>query len=114
MELDEDIRVVVLTGSGKHFSVGGELKSFNDQEDQIDKYLLQVTNHFVTIQKVVIAVVNGTAAGAGMSLACWTDLTYATTNSKFTLAYTKAGLTPDGGSTYFLPRISLELKKHLN
>jgi tetratricopeptide (TPR) repeat protein len=53
----------------------------------------------------VIAAVNGTAAGAGMSLACSCDLVLAAESAKFTMAYTRAGLTPDGSSTYFLPRI---------
>jgi 2-(1,2-epoxy-1,2-dihydrophenyl)acetyl-CoA isomerase len=53
----------------------------------------------------VIAAVNGSAGGAGMSLCLFADLVLAAESAKFTLAYTRAGLSPDGGSTYFLPRI---------
>lgn len=53
----------------------------------------------------VIAAVNGTAAGAGMSLACACDLVLAAESARFTMAYTKVGLTPDGSSTYFLSRL---------
>ena len=53
----------------------------------------------------VIAAVHGSAAGAGMSLACAADFVLAADSAKFTMAYTRAGLTPDGSSTYFLPRI---------
>src|SRR4051812_10486725 len=53
----------------------------------------------------VIAAVNGSAGGAGFSLAIFADIVLAAESAKFTLAYTRAGLSPDGGSTYFLPRI---------
>jgi 2-(1,2-epoxy-1,2-dihydrophenyl)acetyl-CoA isomerase len=53
----------------------------------------------------VIAAVQGAAAGAGMSLACAADIVVAADTAKFTMAYTRAGLVPDGSSTYFLPRI---------
>ena len=53
----------------------------------------------------LIAAVNGSAGGAGMSLCLFADLVLAAESAKFTLAYTRAGLSPDGGSTYFLPRI---------
>ena len=53
----------------------------------------------------IITAVNGTAAGAGFSLICATDLAIAADSAKFTMAYTGAGLSPDGSSSYFLPRI---------
>ena len=53
----------------------------------------------------MIVAVNGSAGGAGMSLCLFADLVLAAESAKFTLAYTRAGLSPDGGSTYFLPRI---------
>jgi 2-(1,2-epoxy-1,2-dihydrophenyl)acetyl-CoA isomerase len=52
-----------------------------------------------------IAAVNGTAAGAGLSLVCATDLALASRSARFTVAYTRVGLTPDGGSTWLLPRV---------
>ena len=60
---------------------------------------------FARMDAVVITVVNGTAAGAGFSLAVTGDLVLAAESAKFTMAYTKAGLSPDGSSSYYLPRL---------
>lgn len=107
----DQIRAVVITGAGNKFSVGGDLKSFA-QEEQISAHLKVVTNYlhqaisyFARLNKPVIAAVNGVAAGAGMSLACASDLVYASNNSKFVMAYNRVGLTPDGSGSYFLPRL---------
>lgn len=108
----EDIRVVVITGASNKFSVGGDLKSFVNDEEPIGKhlktvtaYLHQAVSHFVRMNKPLIGAVNGVAAGAGMSLACACDLVYASDNAKFVMAYNKIGLTPDGSGSYFLPRL---------
>ena len=69
-------------------------------------------NLIATIRAPVVAAVNGTAAGAGLALACACDLTVALDSAKFIMAYTKVGLTPDGSSTWFLPRI-IGLKRTL-
>jgi 2-(1,2-epoxy-1,2-dihydrophenyl)acetyl-CoA isomerase len=109
---DPAVRAVILTGAGKMFSGGGDLKSFAAQEDRLPAHLKEVAlylhaaiSRFVRMDAPVIAAVNGSAGGAGMSLCLFADLVLAAESAKFTLAYTRAGLSPDGGSTYFLPRI---------
>ena len=109
---DSNIRAVVLTGTGRMFSGGGDLKSFAAHGDDTPYHLKEVTTYlhaaisrFTRMDAPLIAAVNGTAAGAGMSLCCFCDLVLAGESAKFTMAYTRVGLTPDGSSTYFLPRI---------
>lgn len=111
---DEDpaVRAVVITGKGKMFSAGGDLGSFAKAGDQMAALLKEMTTYLhagvsrlARMRAPVIGAVNGTAAGAGFSLVCSTDLAIAAESAKFTMAYTKAGLTPDGSSTYFMPRL---------
>jgi len=109
---DPDVRAVVVTGAGRMFSGGGDLKSFAAQGEHMPYHLKEVTTYlhaavsrFTRMDAPVIAAVNGTAAGAGLSLVCACDLVLAAESAKFTVAYTRVGLTPDGSSTYFLPRI---------
>lgn len=114
LQCDEDpaIRAVVLTGGGRMFCAGGDLKSFAAQGENLPYHLKEVTTYFhagisrmARMDAPVVAAVNGAAAGAGMSLACACDIVLAGESARFTMAYTRAGLTPDGSSTYFLPRI---------
>ncbi|WP_209124914.1 enoyl-CoA hydratase/isomerase family protein [Alkalihalobacillus sp. BA299] len=109
---NDDIRAVVITGAGNKFSVGGDLKSFAKEGEEIASHLKHVTaylhqaiSYFARMNKPFIGAVNGIAAGAGMSLACACDLVYASDHAKFVMAYNKIGLTPDGSGSYFLPRI---------
>ncbi|WP_078427940.1 enoyl-CoA hydratase/isomerase family protein [Alkalihalobacterium alkalinitrilicum] len=109
---NQEIRAVVITGAGNKFSVGGDLKSFASEGEEIGShlkivtaYLHQAISYFARMNKPLIGAINGIAAGAGMSLACACDLAYASDNSKFVMAYNKVGLTPDGSGSYFLPRI---------
>src|SRR5947209_2792740 len=109
---DPAVRAVILTGAGKMFSGGGDLKSFAAQGDALPGHLKEVAlylhaaiSRFVRMDAPVIAAVNGTAGGGGMSLCLFADLVLAAESAKFAMAYTRAGLSPDGGSTYFLPRI---------
>lgn len=108
---DPAVRAVVLTGKGRMFCAGGDLGAFARAE-QPAVLLKRMTIHlhaavamFARMNAPVIAAVNGAAAGAGFSLVCAADLAVAVESARFTLAYTGAGLTPDGSSTYFLPRI---------
>jgi 2-(1,2-epoxy-1,2-dihydrophenyl)acetyl-CoA isomerase len=117
---DRDVRAVLVTGAGKAFCAGGDLKSFAAQEAQIGAHVKEVTTYLhVAISAMarmdapVLAAVNGVAAGAGMSLACACDLVVAAESARFTMAYTRAGLTPDGSSTYYLPRL-VGLKRALD
>lgn len=109
---DRAVRAVILTGAGRMFSGGGDLKSFAAQGDALPSHLKEVAGNlhaaisrFVRMDAPLIAAVNGSAGGAGVSLCLFCDLVLAAQSAKFVLAYTRSGLTPDGGSTFFLPRI---------
>jgi 2-(1,2-epoxy-1,2-dihydrophenyl)acetyl-CoA isomerase len=109
---DPEVRAVVLTGSGKMFCAGGDLKVFAAQGERISSYLKKVTqalhaaiSRFNWMDAPVVGAINGTAAGGGLSLALATDIVIAAESAKFTMAYTKVGLTPDGSSSYFLARL---------
>ena len=108
---DANVRAILLTGTGRFFCAGGDLKSFAAQGDGLPAHMKEVTtflhgaiSRFTRGDAPLIAAINGVAAGAGMSLACSCDIVLAAESARFTMAYTKAGLTPDGSSTYFLPR----------
>jgi len=108
---DPAVRAVLLTGAGRFFSAGGDLKNFAAAEDQIPKLVSETADalhaaisKFARMNAPVVAAVNGPAAGAGMSLVCMTDIALAAESAFFSMAYTAAGLAPDGSSTFFLPR----------
>jgi 2-(1,2-epoxy-1,2-dihydrophenyl)acetyl-CoA isomerase len=111
--LDEDptVRCVVLTGAGKAFFAGGDLSAFGEAGDSRGALLKEMTTYFhgaiarfASMNAPVIAKINGVAAGAGFSTMLACDLAIAASSAKFTMAYTRSGLTPDGSSTWFLPR----------
>jgi len=110
---DPAVRAILISGAGKMFCAGGDLKAFGARVGKdLPSYLEEVTAHlhhavslFARMRSPVIAAVHGSAAGAGFSLACAVDFVIAAESAKFTMAYTKAGLTPDGSSTFYLPRI---------
>jgi 2-(1,2-epoxy-1,2-dihydrophenyl)acetyl-CoA isomerase len=108
----DDIGVVVLAAAGKAFCVGGDLKHFASAGDDIARAVRAVADPLheglellASLDAPVVAAVNGVAAGAGMSLVCAADLAVAGESARFTMAYTAAGLSPDCGATWFLPRI---------
>lgn len=109
---DESVRCVILTAIGKMFCAGGDLKSVGDQPataaakiKAMADDLHRATSTFARMEKPFVVAVTGTAAGAGFSLAVTGDFVIAAESAKFTMAYTAAGLSPDGSSSYFLPRI---------
>jgi len=111
---DEDpgVRAVLLTGAGRMFCAGGDLKSFAARGDDVPAllkeltvYLHAATSRFARMEAPLLVAVNGTAAGAGFSLAVAGDLVWIAESAKLTMAYTAAGLSPDGSSSYFLPRL---------
>lgn len=109
---DPEVRAVLISGAGDMFCVGGDLKSFSEQEEHLSYHLKEVTTYLhaavsrmARMDPPVIAAVHGAAAGAGMSLACACDLVVAAESARFTMSYSNAGLTPDGSSTYYLPRL---------
>jgi 2-(1,2-epoxy-1,2-dihydrophenyl)acetyl-CoA isomerase len=114
LEADEDraVRAIVVTGAGKAFCAGGDVKDFADNPDRIGIFIKELTTYlhgavsrFSRSDKPVIMAVNGIAAGGGLSFALSGDLVIAAESAKFTMAYSKIAATPDGSSSYFLPRL---------
>ena len=112
LDQDDKIRVVILTANGKLFSAGGDLKYMAQNKEEIGATLkkMATTAHnaiaqFARMNKPLIVGVNGTAAGIGFRVAMIGDFVIAAESAKFTMAYTAAGLSPDGSSTYILPRL---------
>ncbi len=106
---DTRVRSVILTGGGKAFCAGGDLDSFADMDALAGKRYLQKAHRLLmalhTLEKPVIAAVNGFAAGAGFNLALACDLIVAGEQAKFGQVFAKVGLVPDFGGMYFLPRV---------
>ncbi len=112
-------RVVVLRAEGYAFSVGGDVGAFataSDPEQVVDdlaESLHRTISDLHRMDAVVVSVVQGVAAGAGVPLAAAADLVLAGSSARFTLAYTKIGLSPDGGSTLLTASLGLHRALHL-
>ena len=111
-EADKDLKAVILTGNGRFFCAGGDIKAMQASElgpgagvKQIADQLHRAISILSRLDMPVIVAVNGTAAGAGFSAAVIGDMVIAAESAKFTMAYTNVGLSPDGSSSYFLPRL---------
>jgi 2-(1,2-epoxy-1,2-dihydrophenyl)acetyl-CoA isomerase len=108
-DTDDRIKVVVLTGSGRAFCAGGDLKNFGHMDvTEARKHLTQIggiVSFIYSMEKPVIAAVNGYATGAGCNLAIACDLVFAARSAKFCQSFIKVGLIPDGGGSYSLPRL---------
>ena len=106
---DEKIRCVILTGTGKAFCSGQDLKDFNDKKLTFKEALEQKYNPLIKsiayLPKPVICAINGVAAGAGISLSLACDYRIAAESATLTEVFINVGLVPDSGSSYFLPRI---------
>src|SRR6202163_56113 len=106
-------RVLVLTGAGRGFCAGQDLgdravapgSQGVDLGDSIDKYYKPLVLALHTLPMPVIAAVNGVAAGAGANIALACDLVIAARSASFVQAFSKLGLVPDSGGTWFLPRL---------
>ena len=101
-----------MTGKGRMFCAGGDIKVFAAQGPKLSFHLKETTqafhgaiSRFNWMDAPVIAAINGTAAGGELSLALSTDIAVAAESAKFTMGYTKIALAPDGSSSYFLARI---------
>jgi 2-(1,2-epoxy-1,2-dihydrophenyl)acetyl-CoA isomerase len=114
LEADEDraVRAIVVTGAGRAFCAGGDVKDFAENPDRIGILIKELTTYLhgavsrlARTQKPVVMGVNGVAAGGGMSLALGGDLVVAAESARFTMAYSKIAASPDGSSSYFLPRL---------
>ena len=109
-EKNDEVRAIVITGEGKAFCAGQDLAEAMDPDGPELKSI--VTDHYNPIilrireiEKPIIAAVNGVAAGAGANIALACDLVIATESASFIQAFSKIGLIPDSGGTFFLPRI---------
>jgi 2-(1,2-epoxy-1,2-dihydrophenyl)acetyl-CoA isomerase len=110
---DEAVRCVVLTGSGRAFCAGQDLREHGANlaaglpglEATLAEHYHPIVLALATMPKPVVAAVNGIAAGAGVSLALAADLRIAAASSGFNLAFTSIGLSADTGSTWWLPRL---------
>lgn len=112
---DRDVRVVIVTGAGRGFCAGGDMKAawehiqarrearhfFRDLTVPLHRAITDIR----LMEKPVVAAVNGATGGAGMSLAAACDLRFAAERAKFKQAYTSIGLVPDGGWTVIVPHI---------
>jgi enoyl-CoA hydratase/carnithine racemase len=111
---DPNVGVLVITGAGRGFCSGGDVKSMSerDQTGQVlspSEQLAPLRDRAVLAMrdcpKPIIAAINGAAAGAGMNLALACDMRIASTAAKFSQAFVKRGLAPDWAGSYFLPRV---------
>lgn len=111
VEGDASVRAVLLTGNGKMFCAGGDLAAFAAAGEGARALILQMTGDLhLGVSRLtrnaapVIGAINGTAAGAGFSMVMMCDMAISAQRAVYTMAYTNAGLSPDGSSTYFMPR----------
>ncbi|HWQ39108.1 MAG TPA: enoyl-CoA hydratase-related protein [Burkholderiales bacterium] len=109
---DPAVRAVLLRGEGRAFCAGGDVPLFKEHLNDLPELIVRWGRelHFAIfamrrMDKPVLAAVHGAVAGAGMSLMLAADLAIAADDTKFTLAYANIGTNPDGGSTFFLPRL---------
>lgn len=109
-ELDQKVRAIVITGEGKAFCAGQDLGEAVDPEGPdlstiVEEHYNPIILRIRNIEKPIIAAVNGVAAGAGANIALSCDITIAKKSASFIQAFSKIGLIPDSGGTFFLPKI---------
>lgn len=109
---DRTVRALVVEGAGKMFCAGGDLASFAREDRAAARYVAGLIEDLhaglellAGFHAPVISAVHGAAAGAGLGLALAADLVVAGESSRFVMAYTRSGLTPDGGTSWLLPRL---------
>jgi 2-(1,2-epoxy-1,2-dihydrophenyl)acetyl-CoA isomerase len=114
LRCDEDraVRCVLIAGSGKMFCAGGDLKTFAARRDDLPAHLKRLTHYIhgaislmARMDAPVITAVNGTVAGGGLGLVFGADLAIAAESARFTMAYTRAALSPDASTSFFLPQL---------
>ena len=107
---DEQVRVILLTGSGKAFCAGQDLKEVTNPDLNpgfkvlMEEHYEPIVSRLRNIEKPIVAAVNGVAAGAGANFALACDIIVATESASFIQAFSAIGLIPDSGGTYTLPR----------
>jgi 2-(1,2-epoxy-1,2-dihydrophenyl)acetyl-CoA isomerase len=108
---DDAVRCIVLTGQGRGFSSGQDLGGFRERQkemavsDHLRKGYNRLVMRMVGVEKPIIGSINGVAAGAGCSIALATDIRIMSDRASFIQAFSRIGLVPDSGSTWFLPRL---------
>lgn len=108
---DDTVRAIVLTGNGKAFCAGQDLKEVTDPELNpgfrkiLEEHYNPIIQKIRTIEKPIVAAVNGVAAGAGANIALACDIVVAAESASFIQAFSKIGLIPDSAGTFFLPRL---------
>jgi 2-(1,2-epoxy-1,2-dihydrophenyl)acetyl-CoA isomerase len=107
---DNEVRAIVLNGSGKAFCAGQDLAEATDPngpalQNIVKDHYNPIIELIRTIEKPIICAVNGVAAGAGANIALACDITIAKESASFIQAFSKIGLIPDSGGTFFLPRL---------
>ncbi len=107
---DASVRAVLLTGAGRGFCAGADLADPDRANDSdsgaaLEKFFNPVIRTMRSLPKPIVAAVNGVAAGVGMSFALASDIAIAAKSASFLQAFARIGLLPDGGSTWFLPRL---------
>lgn len=106
LDADDDVRAIVLTGAGRAFCAGADLKAGpSDVEDVIRRLYIPLVDEVTKMRTPIVAAVNGPAAGAGFSLALLADLRVASTAATFSMSFVRVGLVPDAGATWLLPRV---------
>lgn len=113
LEKDEEVRCVVISGAGRAFSAGADLQAVKARlsqgespvADPLRELLNPIVSKMRSMEKPIIAMVNGVAAGAGMSLALASDLRVMSEEARFVEAFAKVGLPPDSGAAFFMPRL---------
>lgn len=111
-DIERSVKAVILTGAGRFFCAGGDVKAMaglgrdtaTNMKRMADE-LHRAISAFSRMRAPLVVAVNGVAAGAGFSLAVTGDIVIASEASTFTMAYKAVGLSPDGSSSYFLPRL---------
>lgn len=115
-DCDDRVRLFVITGAGKHFCAGGDIKAMKDESGMFEgspnqlrvRYqngIQRIPLMMEALSKPVIALVNGAAVGAGCDFACMADLRVASSDAFFSETFAKLGLVPGDGGTFFLPRV---------
>ncbi|MFT6503863.1 MAG: 2-(1,2-epoxy-1,2-dihydrophenyl)acetyl-CoA isomerase [Crocinitomicaceae bacterium] len=107
---NDEVRAIVITGEGKAFCAGQDLAEATDPDGPelqsiVREHYNPIIKKIREIEKPVIGAVNGVAAGAGANIALACDVTFAKESASFIQAFSKIGLIPDSGGTFFLPRI---------
>ena len=109
----DDVRVIVLTGAGNDFCAGGDLKEMKarvaesplSRKNSLATRIHKIPLTLLTIDKPVLAAVNGAATGAGMDMALMCDIRIAAADTRFAESYVSVGLVPGAGGSWFLPKI---------